>query len=100
MRTPAACWHTIASTSRSPYHISMGVPLAVAIGLSLAAALVIAQVVWRIRRHRYSTPASRYLREVRGIKMGTYQQVQGPGYTRQVGNPPGYVGGTGPPVGF
>jgi hypothetical protein len=78
----------------------MGVSLAVAIGLSLAVAIVIALVVRRRRRDRYSTPAARYLRDVRGIQMDTYQQVKGPGYTRQVGNPPGYVGGTGPPVSF
>jgi hypothetical protein len=78
----------------------MGVALAVGTGLSLAAAVVIALVVWRRRRVRYSTPEARYLRDARGIQMDTYQQVKGPGHTRQVGNPPGYVGGTGPPLGF
>jgi hypothetical protein len=29
--------------------------------------------------------------------MDTYQQVKGRGYTRQAGDPPGYVGGLGPP---
>jgi hypothetical protein len=29
--------------------------------------------------------------------MDTYQQLKGPGYTRQAGDPPGYVGGLGPP---
>jgi hypothetical protein len=102
MRTSAARRHPIAATDRCPYDISMGVALAVAIGLSLAVAFafVIALVVWRKRRDRYSTPAARYLRDVRGIQMDTYQQVKRPGYTRQVGNPPGYVGGTGPPASF
>jgi hypothetical protein len=76
----------------------MGDLLAVAIGLSLAAAIAIALVVWRKRRDRYSTPAARYLRDVSGIRMDTYQQVKGPGYTRQAGDPPGYVGGLGPPA--
>jgi hypothetical protein len=100
MRTSAACRHTIAATKRCLYHISMGVALAVATGLSLAVAVLIALVVWRKRRDRYSTPEARYLRDVRGIQMDTYQQVKGPGHTPQVGDPPGYVGGTGPPVGF
>jgi hypothetical protein len=73
----------------------MGDLAAVAIGLSLATTLLVALLVWRKRRHR--DVAARYFRDVRGIHMDTYRQTKGPDYTRQLGNPPGYVGGTGPP---
>jgi hypothetical protein len=77
--------------------IFMGVPAAVAVALLLVGAIPVAVVSWRKRRDRFSTPAARYMREVRGINMDTYRRVKAPGYARQVGDPQGYVGGTGPP---
>lgn len=76
----------------------MGIVLAVTIGVLIAVTLVAALLISFRRRHRPNTPAARYLRDVRGIQLDTYQQIK-PRYSRQVGDPGGYVGGTGPPVG-
>jgi hypothetical protein len=73
----------------------MGELAAVAIGLSFATTLLVALLVWRKRRHRDA--AACYLRDVRGIHRDTYRQTKGRDYTHQLGNPAGYVGGTGPP---
>jgi hypothetical protein len=66
----------------------------------VAAVAVLAIVVAAVVRHgRGRTPAEEYQRNINGLRLGTYRQVT-PHYTRQVGEPNGYVGGTGPPVGI
>lgn len=76
----------------------MGDAVAVAIGVLLATAVLTALLVWHRLRHRDNSPAAKYLRDVRGIKVDTYRQTK-PRNNPQVGDAGGYVGGTGPPIG-
>lgn len=60
----------------------------------LTLVVLVAVVLWR-RRDR--SPAAEYRRNMRSIRLDTYGQIK-PRYTRQVGEPKGYEGGTGPPM--
>ena len=64
-------------------------------GLALLALVVLVAVILWLRRDR--SPAAKYRRNMRGIQLDTYRQTT-PRYTRQLGEPEGYVGGTGPPL--
>jgi hypothetical protein len=71
----------------------MGAILIIAL-VVLALIALIAVIMWR----RDRSPAAEYQRNMRGIRLGTYRQTKPP-HTGQVGEPQGYVGGTGPPLG-
>jgi hypothetical protein len=60
--------------------------------------LVVAVAAVLVRRRRHRSPAAEYQRNVDAIRLANFRQTK-PRPTRQLGDPPGYVGGVGPPVG-
>jgi hypothetical protein len=57
---------------------------------AMFAAVLFAAIVVRRRRNLLS-PAEKYKRDADGFKLASYRQYKR-SYTRQIGDPPGYVG--------
>ncbi len=66
------------------------------LGLAALSVVVLLGVFVRRKRGRLS-PAENYQRDVKAVQLATYRQTTGRGYTRQVGEPFGYVGPLPPP---